>query len=117
MLKDAVSATKADFDQLNSRSFEYQRLKEEADADKRLYEELVTKIREASINAGFENKNTAIVDDARPALRAVFPNTKLNLLLAAVLSPYSESAVYYSSTRWTPRFASRNKSGACSTST
>jgi capsular exopolysaccharide synthesis family protein len=86
LLKAAVASTKADFDQLNSRSFEYQRLKEEAEADKRLYEELVTKIREASINAGFENKNTAVVDNARPALKAVFPNTKLNLLLAAVLS-------------------------------
>jgi capsular exopolysaccharide synthesis family protein len=86
LLKTAVASTKADFDQLNSRSFEYQRLKEEAEADKRLYEELVTKIREASINAGFENKNTAVVDNARPALKAVFPNTKLNLLLAAVLS-------------------------------
>jgi polysaccharide biosynthesis transport protein len=86
ILKDAVASTKAEFDKLNARSFEYQRLKEEAEADKRLYEELVTKIREASINAGFENKNTAIVDNARPASKPVFPNIKLNLLLAFVLS-------------------------------
>lgn len=86
LLKDAVASTKADFDQLNTRSFEYQRLKEEAEADKKLYEELVTKIREESINAGFQNKNTAVVDNALPAPKPVFPNIKLNLLLAAVLS-------------------------------
>jgi capsular exopolysaccharide synthesis family protein len=86
MLKDALNSTKAEFDKLNLRSFDYQRLKQEAEADKRLYEELVTKIREASINAGFENKNTAVADYARPASKAVFPNLKLNLLLAGVLS-------------------------------
>jgi capsular exopolysaccharide synthesis family protein len=86
MLRSAVQDTKAEFDQINERSFDYQRLKQEADADKKLYEELVTKIREDGINAGFQNKNTAIADYARPASKAVFPNFKLNLLLAGLLA-------------------------------
>src|SRR6185312_8157083 len=49
MLKQAVNQTKEEFDQLNARSFDYQRLKQEAEADKKLYEELITKIREAGI--------------------------------------------------------------------
>lgn len=86
MLQSAVSETKAEYDRLNARSFEYQQLKQEAEADKKLYEELVTKIKEGSINAGFQNNNIRIADVARPALRPVFPNVPLNLLLAFVLS-------------------------------
>ena len=51
MLRKAVAETKAEFDRLNARSFEYQQLKREAEADKKLYEELVHKIKEAGINA------------------------------------------------------------------
>src|ERR1039457_6176976 len=51
MLRKAVRATKIEFDNLNARSFEYQSLKREAEADKTLYEELVRKIREATINS------------------------------------------------------------------
>ncbi len=40
MLQKAVAETKAEWDGLNSRSFEYQQLKREAEADKTLYDEL-----------------------------------------------------------------------------
>jgi capsular exopolysaccharide synthesis family protein len=86
LLQQTVAQTKAEFDKINENSFEYQRLKQEADADKKLYEELVTKIREAGINAGFQNRNTVISDYARPASRPVFPDTMLNLLVAGVLA-------------------------------
>ena len=82
-LGKAVAETKAEFDNLNARSFEYQARKQEAEADKKLYDELVTKIREASINAGFQNNAIRIADTARPGLKPVFPNTVLNVLLAA----------------------------------
>src|SRR5262249_17210722 len=55
MLANAVKGTKAEWDHLNSRSFEYQTLKREADSNKKLYEELVRKIKEAGINASFQN--------------------------------------------------------------
>jgi len=86
MLKAAVAETKAECDKLNARSFEYQQLKREAEADKKLYEELVTKIKEAGINAGFQNNNIRIADVARPALEPVFPNMTLNLVLAFLFS-------------------------------
>lgn len=86
MLKSAVVETKAEFDNLNARSFQYESLKREADADKRLYEELTTKIKEAEINAGFQNSAIRIADTARPAIRAVFPNLKVNLSLAFLFS-------------------------------
>lgn len=86
MLKSAVTETKAEFDNLNARSFQYDSLKREADADKRLYEELTTKIKEAEINAGFQNSAIRIADTARPAIKAVFPNIKVNLALAFLFS-------------------------------
>ncbi len=86
MLQKTLVETKAEADQLNLRSFDYQSLKQEADADKKLYDQLMTKSQEAAINAGFQNKNTAISDPARPASRPIFPNLTLNLTLAALLS-------------------------------
>ncbi len=86
MLQKAVTTTKAEFDRLNARSFEYQSLKREAEADKSLYEELVRKIKEATINSGFQNSSIRIADTARPAAKAVFPNMKLNVLLAFLFS-------------------------------
>ena len=86
MLSQAVAETKAEFDRLNARSFEYTTLKREADSDKALYEELVRKIKEAGINAGFQNSNIRIADPARPPIDPVFPNTKLNVVLAFLFS-------------------------------
>jgi len=86
MLRKAVGETKAEFDHINASSFEYQALKREADADKTLYEELVRRIKEAGINAGFQNSSIRIADPARPAIKPVFPNLKLNILLAFLFS-------------------------------
>src|SRR5579871_1329364 len=69
MLESAVADTKADFDRMNARSFEYQTLKREADSDKKLYEELVRKIKEAGINASFQNSSIRVADPARPGLK------------------------------------------------
>jgi polysaccharide biosynthesis transport protein len=86
ILQKAVAETKAEFDRLNARSFEYQALKRGAEADKGLYEELVRKIKEATINSGFQNSAIRIADLARPAAKPVFPNIPLNAVLAFVLS-------------------------------
>lgn len=86
MLQKEVVTTKTELDRLNARSFEYQALKREADADKNLYEELVRKIKEAGINAGFQNSSVRLADPARPGFLPVFPNVKLNLALALLLS-------------------------------
>jgi len=54
--------------------FEYDSLKREAEGDKRLYEELITKIREAGINAGFQSSTVRIADNARPGVKPVVMN-------------------------------------------
>jgi polysaccharide biosynthesis transport protein len=82
LLRRDMTQAKAEFDQMNGRSFEYKALKQEADTDKALYEELIRKIREAGINASFESSSIRLADVARPALYPSFPKTKLNALLA-----------------------------------
>src|SRR5579884_1280105 len=86
MLATAVARTKAEYDQLNGRSFEYQQLKRDADADKALYSDLERRIREAGINAGFQNSSIRIADFARPPDAPVYPRKKLSLLLAFIIS-------------------------------
>ena len=86
MMRGAVADAKSEFDRVNARSFEYQALKREAEGDKNLYQELMRKIKEAGINAGFQNSSVRIADPARPALKPVFPNTTLNALLALLFS-------------------------------
>jgi len=86
MLAKAVAETKTQFDQLNLHSFEYQALKREAEGDRKVYDELMRKIKEAGINASFQNSAIRIADAARPGLKPVFPRLGLNLVLALLLS-------------------------------
>ena len=88
MLESAVTDTKTEFDRLNAHSFEYQTLKREAESDKKLYEELVRKIKEAGINASFQSNAIRVADTARPGLKPVFPRTWLNVLLAFLFAAF-----------------------------
>jgi len=86
MLRKEVISVKREVDALNARSFEYQALKREAETDKKLYEELVRKIKEAGINASFQNNTVRLADPGRPAVKPVSPKIVLNLLIAFMLS-------------------------------
>jgi succinoglycan biosynthesis transport protein ExoP len=86
MLLQTRDQTKDEFDKVNARSFEYLALKHDADSDKALFDELTKKIKEAGINASFQNSSIRVADPARPALGPVFPNVRLNALLALLAS-------------------------------
>jgi capsular exopolysaccharide synthesis family protein len=86
MLQTAVVETKAEWDRINVKSFQYQRLKQEADTDKSLYDELIKKVREGDINSGFRNNNIRIADLARPSLTPVAPNKTRNVEMAFLIS-------------------------------
>jgi capsular exopolysaccharide synthesis family protein len=86
MLKRSVAETKGEFDRLNENSYKYQTLKQDAENDKKLYDELERKIKEASINSGFENRNVRLADSALPGDHPVSPNTPINVLLAFAFS-------------------------------
>lgn len=86
LLARAVAQTKSEFDALNARRFEYQALKREAEADKKLYDELARRIQEAGINSSFQSSPARIADRARPADLPAVPDLRLNLLVALLVS-------------------------------
>jgi succinoglycan biosynthesis transport protein ExoP len=86
MLRQARDDVKGEYDTINARSYEYQTLKHDADADKTLYDELTRKVKEAGINASFQNSSVRMADPARPPLRPVFPRTSMFVLLAFLSS-------------------------------
>ncbi len=86
MLLRAVNDTKKEMDRLNSRSFQYQNRKREAEGDKKLYEELLRRIKEETINSSFQTNSIRVADPARPGRKPVFPNLALNLSLSILLS-------------------------------
>jgi succinoglycan biosynthesis transport protein ExoP len=87
-LKDAVDQTKAQFDQLSTKSLEYKTLKRDADGDKALFDELTKKVKEAGINSGFQSSSIRVADRARPALRPVYPRITFNALIAFLASSF-----------------------------
>jgi capsular exopolysaccharide synthesis family protein len=86
MLQATLIDVKAEYDKLNAGSFQYKSLKQEAETDKGLYEELIRKIQEASINAGFQNNSIRLADPAEASTRPVFPDINGNALIAFLAS-------------------------------
>jgi polysaccharide biosynthesis transport protein len=82
ILHQELTEAKGDYDRLNARSFQYQTLKMEAQDNRKLYDDLEQRIKEADINANFENSATHISDEARPGEKPLYPNIPLNLSLA-----------------------------------
>lgn len=86
MVQKQLATAKEEYDQLNMRMLDYQQAKQEATANRALYDELVKKIRENEINAGFNNDMVRIADEARPSVASVYPNRQLNLMVALFVS-------------------------------
>jgi capsular exopolysaccharide synthesis family protein len=86
MLKAKVDDLKAEVDSMNNRATLYQARIREADADRKLYEELVQRIKEAGINAGFNNNSIRIADPAQPQYDPVSPNVRNNVIVALMLT-------------------------------
>jgi capsular exopolysaccharide synthesis family protein len=82
ILHKELTDAKDAYDKLNARSFQYQTLKMEAQDNRKLYDDLEQRIKEAGINANFENSSTHISDEARPSEKPLYPNIPLNLGLA-----------------------------------
>jgi capsular exopolysaccharide synthesis family protein len=81
-LLKARDEAKAELDGLDGKALEYANLKRDADADRKLYEDLNRRIQEAEINAGFQDSSIRLADPARPAVKQVFPRVRTNALIA-----------------------------------
>jgi succinoglycan biosynthesis transport protein ExoP len=86
MLHSELDKAKAESDQLNVHSAQYQELKREVEANTTLYNELFKKIKEAGINAGFQGSSIRVADMARPLSGPVYPRTVMATTIAGLLT-------------------------------
>lgn len=86
MAQALVAQTKHEVDALNSRTYEYEQLKGDAEADKKLWDDLTRLTREAEINRTFENAIVQIAERALPAAKKAFPSMPINLAVAFLLA-------------------------------
>jgi len=86
MIQNVLAETKHEFDEVNAHSYKYRALKEDAENDKKLYDELMHKIQESSINSGFEGSWIRLVDRALPASTPVHHSVPTNVAVAFLLS-------------------------------
>jgi capsular exopolysaccharide synthesis family protein len=88
LLADALNEAKAETNQMAEKMVEYNILKREAEANKALYEGLMTKMKETAISGALRSSNIRIVDPAMipatPARPAKAKNIILSLLVGLV---------------------------------
>ncbi|MBI3694977.1 MAG: GumC family protein, partial [Acidobacteria bacterium] len=85
-LSEAVAGQKDEVDRLSARAAEYGILKRDVESQTKLYDELLKKINEASINASIKATNLRLASLATPPGAPVWPNIPLNVTLALLLS-------------------------------
>jgi capsular exopolysaccharide synthesis family protein len=88
MMGDALNAQKAEVNSMAQNMVEYNILKRNAEADKTMYDGLLTKLKEANIAAGLKSSNIRIVDPAMipstPSHPAKARNIALSFLVGLV---------------------------------
>lgn len=87
-LRRVLQQTKAEADGLKERAIQYEQLKSEAEADKKLYQDLETRTREAEISNQLRDATIQIVTAARPPDQQIFPRLIIDVPVGIVLSVF-----------------------------
>jgi len=82
LLADALSQAKVETNQMSEKMVEYNILKREAEANKALYEGLMTKMKETAISGALRSSNIRIVDPAMVPTTPARPAKTKNIVLA-----------------------------------
>lgn len=85
MLQSALSAQTDVANQLSEKAIDYKVLKQEADANRSLYDSLVQKLKEASLQSALNSSNIRVVAPARIPLNPSRPNILRNMEFALLL--------------------------------
>lgn len=85
LLGKALDQQKAEVNQMSERMVQYSILKREAEANKALYDGLLTKLKEAGISAGLRSSNIRVVDPAMVPTYPSRPAKTRNILLSFVV--------------------------------
>jgi len=82
LLTQALDQQKADVNQMAEKMVEYNILKREAEANKTLYDGLMTKLKETAISAGLRSSNIRVIDPAMVPSTPSRPAKARNVVLA-----------------------------------
>ena len=82
MLMEVLDQQKAEVNQMAERMVQYNILKRDAEANKALYDGLLTKLKEAGISAGLRSSNIRVVDPAMIPTTPARPAKARNVVLA-----------------------------------
>jgi capsular exopolysaccharide synthesis family protein len=79
LLTTSFEAQKQEANQLNESAIEYSVLKRDAESNRQLYQDLLQRLKEASVSAGLRSSNVRVVDVARTPTHPITPNVPRNL--------------------------------------
>ena len=85
LLTQALDQQKSEVNQMSERMVQYSILKREAEANKALYDGLLTKLKEAGISAGLRSSNIRVVDPAMVPTYPARPAKTRNIALSFVI--------------------------------
>jgi uncharacterized protein involved in exopolysaccharide biosynthesis len=80
-----LNTTRSELEQQSQQAQRYQQLQRDAESDAQLYNDVIRRIREAEITAGFQATALRIATLARSPLEPSSPNLILNLVLATLI--------------------------------
>jgi polysaccharide biosynthesis transport protein len=85
LVRESFAQKQAQANQVAQKSVQYGILSREVDGNKKLYEGLLERLKEAGVSAGLKASNVRIVDPGTVPFRPIAPNYLLNLSLAVFL--------------------------------
>src|SRR5205814_1124629 len=85
LLRVAFEAQKEEANKLNEKAVEYNILKRDYETNRKLYEDLLEKLKQAGVSAGLKSSNIRVVDPARVPTSPSSPNIPRNMELSLLL--------------------------------
>ena len=85
MVLARMEGQKREANELNQNAIEFNILKRDVDANRQLYEGLLQKLKEASLEAGLHSNNIRVIDSARVPLAPSSPDIPRNLAIGLIL--------------------------------
>jgi len=95
ILRQAFERQKEDAGQLNQNAIEYSLLKRDADSNRRIYDSLTQKLKEAGLTAGLKSSNIHVVDPASVPTAPFSPDLRRNIGIGLLIGLTSGVALAF----------------------
>lgn len=86
LIDQAIGQQKDELAAFNSRTIDYNILQRDAETNKRLYNDLLQRVKEANLSAGFRSQQLRVTDPALPSFIPVYPNVRKSVMTSFFFS-------------------------------